>query len=254
MFKKTIIHLLRAIMYTYYTFYFKFFSLPKLVIIVSTMRSYTSVLSHIIGSHPKVLGKGEKHLQYEKLKYKKHIYECLFSNRSFFPRYKYILDNVNWDGEEPKGEFFEKNKRDLRFIFLLRKTNDTLASTIKRGELSWFDISNYYLLRLKSIKSNCEKLISNHIPYLYISAEDLLLNQRDNLNRISNFLKLQKNLSPEYKIDSLTGHDGYSDDSKNIFTKKLLNRPITYDNVEHDISEHLKLYAEVTKILKNNTL
>ena len=241
-------------MYIYYSLYFKLFRLPKLIFIVSTMRSYTSVLSHIIGSHPKVLGKGEKHLKYDTLQYEKHIYECLFQNRSFFPRYEYILDNVNWDGEEPKGKFFEKNKGNIQFIFLLRRTNDTLASIIKRGGLNWFDISNYYLLRLKSMKSNCEKLISNQIPYLYINGEDLLLHQEDNLEKISNFLNLQKNLSPEYKIDSMTGLVGYSDNSKNIFTKKLLNQPITYDNIEHDISEHLHLYSEVTKILKNNSI
>jgi len=254
MLKKKAVHFLRIAMYTYYSLYFKFFRLPKLIFIVSTMRSYTSVLSHIIGSHAKILGKGEKHLKYDTLQYEKHIFECLFQNRSFFPRYDYILDNVNWDGEEPKGEFFERNKKNIKFIFLLRRTNDTLSSIVKRGGLNWFDISNYYLLRLKSIKSNCEKLISNQIPYLYINGEDLILHQEYNLQKISNFLNLQKNLSPKYKTDSMTGHHGYSDNSNNIFTNKLLKKPITYDDIDQDISEHLHLYSEVTQILKNNSV
>jgi hypothetical protein len=253
MLRKKVVQILRSTMYIYYSLYFKFFRLPKLIFIISTMRSYTSVLSHIIGSHHKVLGKGEKHLQYDTLQHEEHIYECLFQNRSFFPRYDYILDNVNWDGEEPKGKFFEENKQNLQIIFLLRKTNDTLASIIKRGGLNWFDISNYYLLRLNTIKSNCKKLISNQIPYLYINAEDLILHQEFHLKRISNFLNFQKNLSPKYKIDSMTGHHGYSDNSKNIFTKKLLKQPITYDDIDQDISEHLHLYSEVTQILKNNS-
>ena len=84
--------------------------------------------------------------------------------------------------------------------------------------------------------------------------EDLILHQEDHLGKISNFLNLQGNLSPKYKIDSMTGHHGYSDNTKNIFTKKLLKQPITYDDIKYDISEHLHLYSEVTKILKNDSV
>jgi hypothetical protein len=218
------------------------------------MRSYTSVFSHILGSHKEILGKGEKHLKYENLKYKDHIFECLFQNRHFFPRYKFILDNVNWDGEDPMGEFLDSKKDNTKIIFLLRNPNDTLASIIKRGGLSWYDISNYYLKRLQSISILKDTLIDKRINYLYVEAEDFILNRNKYLDKISKYLDLNSTLIDRYKTDKLTGHSGYSDDSKNMFSKKLLDKPVTHERIENDINEHLKLYQEVTSQLNKDSV
>lgn len=254
MIKQHIVKKLRNLMYFYYSIYFKLFRFPRLIFVISTMRSYTSVFSHILGSHKDILGKGEKHLKYGNLNYKNHVFECLFQQRSFFPRYQYILDNVNWDGEEPTGEFLDLENDNTKIIFLLRNPNDTLASIIKRGGLSWYDISNYYLKRLQSISIFKDKLTNKSINYLYIEAEGFILNRDKYLNKISKYLGLKSTLIDRYKTDKLTGHSGYSDDSKNIFSKKLLDRPVIHEEIEHDISEHLKLYHDVTALLSKDSV
>jgi hypothetical protein len=252
--KNIVIIILRKLMYFYYSVYFKLFKLPKLIFVISTMRSYTSVFSHILGSHKDILGKGERHLKYGNLKYKDHIFECLFQKRSFFPRYRFILDNVNWDGQEPMGEFLDSKKDNAKIIFLLRNPNDTLASIIKRGGLNWYDISNYYLKRLQSINILKDKLTNKSVNYLYIEAEGFILNRDKYLNKISKYLGLKSTLIDSYKTDKLTGHSGYSDDSKNIFSKKLLDRPVIHEEIKYDISEHLKLYNNVTAQLSKDSV
>src|SRR5690606_2424128 len=98
--------------------------------VVSHMRSRSTVLCHILGSHSKICGYKELHMSYNDkisvinmhITLKKDL-KCKLSNKYLLDK---ILHNSNISDEIIK-------EYEPKFLFLLRKPEDTIKSIINMG-------------------------------------------------------------------------------------------------------------------------
>ncbi len=101
----------------------------KYIFILSHMRSYTSLLSHILGSHREICGYSETGQSYFgiydliMLRYK----VCLANNNRLEGRF--ILDKILHNGCSISDQVM--NRDDVYIIFMLRKPEETIKCLIK---------------------------------------------------------------------------------------------------------------------------
>ena len=182
------------------------------------MRSRSSVLSHILGSHHKICGYSELHHSYYNsislLKMRSRISEelqCKIKN-------KYLLDKLLHN----KLVFSEELLRRVRpkIIFLLREPESTIKSIMNMGQITnieWYKdpekAMEYYCSRLSKLENYSKKMNGN---YFFIDSDDLVEDTENILNTLSNWLNLEEPLKKKYSIFPHTGEAGYGDPSQNI--------------------------------------
>lgn len=187
------------------------------------MRSYSSVLSHILGSHPQINGYCETHTKYRtyfdlwKLhrRVRKLTGEALTGD--------YVLDKVLHD--YPMTRSILDSSR-TRAIVLVRRPRETVRSIIEMGltlsPVAWhrdFElVARYYETRLAGLLRLSETLRGRVV---FLEAEALLSNTREVLDQLGVFLELQSPLQTEYRRFAHTGELGFGDPSKVISTGRI---------------------------------
>jgi len=187
------------------------------------MRSYSSVLSHILGSHPQIDGYCETHTKYRTRfdlwrlhsRVRKLTGEPLDGN--------YIFDKILHD--YPLARSILSSSR-TRGIVLIRRPRDTVRSIIEMGlnysPVPWHrdfeQVARYYETRLAGLLRLCELLRGRVV---FLEAESLLLNPREALDQLGAFLQLQSPLQQEYRRFAHTGELGFGDPSKAISAGRI---------------------------------
>jgi hypothetical protein len=187
------------------------------------MRSYSSVLSHILGSHPQINGYCETHTKYRtyfdlwKLhrRVRKLTGEALIGD--------YVLDKVLHD--YPMARSILDSSR-TRAIVLVRRPRETVRSIIEMGlthsPIAWhrdFElVARYYETRLAGLLRLTETLRGRVV---FLEAETLLSDTREVLDQLGVFLELQSPLQTEYRRFAHTGELGFGDPSKAISTGRI---------------------------------
>lgn len=187
------------------------------------MRSYSSVLSHILGSHPQINGYCETHTKYRtffdlwklRRRVRKLTGEALTGD--------YVLDKVLHD--YPMTRSILDSSR-TRAIVLVRRPRETVRSIIEMGlthsPVTWhrdFElVARYYETRLAGLLRLTEALRGRVV---FLEAEILLSNSREVLDQLGVFLELQSPLQTEYRRFAHTGELGFSDPSKAIAAGRI---------------------------------
>jgi len=187
------------------------------------MRSYSSVLSHILGSHPQINGYCETHTKYRtyfdlwKLhrRVRKLTGEALTGD--------YVLDKILHDYPMTRSIL---NSSRTRAIVLVRRPRETVRSIIEMGlihsPVAWhrdFElVARYYETRLAGLLLLTEALRGRVV---FLAAETLLANTREVLDQLGVFLELQTPLQTEYRRFAHTGELGFGDPSKAISTGRI---------------------------------
>jgi len=182
------------------------------------MRSYSSVLSHILGSHPQVDGYCETHTKYRTRfdlwrlhhRVRKLTGEPLDGD--------YVLDKVLHD--YPLAPSILRSGR-TRAIVLVRRPAASVRSIIEMGlnysPIAWhrdFDrVARYYETRLASLLRLAEALRGRVV---FLEAETLLSSTREVLDQLGAFLELQPPLQTQYRRFAHTGEVGFGDPSEAI--------------------------------------
>jgi hypothetical protein len=192
------------------------------------MRSYSSVLSHILGSHPQIDGYCETHTKYRtrldllRLHYRvrKLTGEPLDGD--------YVLDKILH--EYPLARSILDSSR-TRGIVLVRRPCQTVRSIIEMGlsysPIAWhrdFErVARYYETRLAGLLRLAEALRGRVV---FLEAETLLANTRAVLDQLGVFLELQSPLQPEYRRFAHTGEIGFGDPSEAISAGRVTSTPL----------------------------
>jgi hypothetical protein len=203
----------------------------KYIFLLSHMRSYSSLLSHILGSHNEISGYSEMHLSYK--------------NKSDLTvlRYRvYSMNNNNLDGTYVFDKILHNhyisnellNSKNIKNLFMLRAPEDTIKSISKMSSnlnnpvrLNSFDkIGNYYIERLKHLSELVKRTNRNAV---YLDAEKIVHNTDFVLGYLTDWLQLPTKLSSEYKTFSHTGKPGFGDPSDNIKQGKIIKNRETAD-------------------------
>jgi hypothetical protein len=199
----------------------------KTLFLLGHMRSYSSVLSHVLGSHSQINGYCETHTKYRTYfdlwKLRRRVRKLTGEPL----RGEYVLDKVLHDYPLARSILRSSN---TRAIVLVRRPRETVRSIIEMGithsPIAWhrdFDlVARYYETRLAGLLRLSEALRGRVV---FLEAEALITHTRPVLERLGVFLELQSPLEAEYRRFAHTGEPGFGDPSNAIAAGRIVATP-----------------------------
>jgi len=184
--------------------------------IMGQPRSGSSLLMHILTTNKDVLGFGEYFTIYrDSNELLKAEFDIRRKATRPFKNYFYIANQILHFSRTPNLELL-KNKH-IKHIIILRKPEETLSSMFllsekKQNPISQTKITNIYIERLHFFSTLSQEL--DRLQWTFLTYESLLKNTDQELQKLSDFLKLKKKLSPNYQLKKYT--QIWGDPSENI--------------------------------------
>lgn len=227
------------------------FSKPvKYLWLFSHMRSRSTLLSHILGSHAEIAGYRERHASYQtkldlmRLRYRSW---CELQWRS--P--SYLLDKLLHNDQAINFSIFDTGQ--FRSIIFVRSPEPTIKSIVamgrKKGRSDYGDINwatEYYIQRVRRL-IELSQLMPSECVYCFDSDDFVSSAKEQILGNISDFLSLSDPLTEHYQMFETTGVSAHGDPSKYIKSGKVLELSNTrYEDVV--ISEQTLIQANETYI------
>ena len=230
-------------------------------------RSGSTLLSHILISHPDITGIGESKLVYSSSKDFKKLPVLVALQLRKFPFLggeRYAFDKLvhNWlIAAENVGNIYHQNDY---IIFLLRKPTSTLNSM---SRLSWITkkenpneyVVEWYIERIKVIQKYCQQLKMSKFNHMAVLTYNQIINDTQKVFRmLEDFLKLDHPLSEKYQIFRTTGHWGAGDASEYIKSGKIIKqreqkKPLVV-NFNDQLDKVNKAYQDCYRELTSNCL
>ena len=192
--------------------------------ILSHMRSYSTLLSHILGSHPEIQGYKERHRDYDNwLDLQRFRYHS-FQEFQELPG-KYLMDKVLHFEHRIADSIFRDPQN--RFLILLRKPEQTILSIINMGlhhdhKKKHQDpefVLNYYRQRLQELITHA-RFLEGRAGLLH--GEALISSTEATLASLTDWLQLGSPLKPSYQTFRDTGKEGAGDPSSTIKTGEIV--------------------------------
>lgn len=193
----------------------------KYLLILSHMRSRSSVFSHVLGSSEEICGYSELHNSYQKSADLLKMRVKLSRDLKDKPWSKYLLDKVLLDSHVISPGLLKRIQ--CKPIFLIREPTGTIASIMTMGYLlnnpaaDWLkdpgQATQYYISRLATLKSIATEI---HGYYCFVESGDLISHTDQVLASLSEWLGLDSALTSEYKTFTNTGKPHHGDPSQNI--------------------------------------
>ncbi len=210
----------------------------KHVLLISHMRSNSSVLSHLIGSNPEVSGYYEMHMGYYSWKslYRQKL-KFMQSNpdKALTPVF---YDKVLHNEHKVKSSVVDRD--NVRAIFMVRDPLETVSSLVKLYQkvepnhecASYQGAQEYYLERLAEIKKLYLSL-DNKDHVLCLEANQVRNETEATLAKVSKFIGLKQPLSSNYEIFDKTGSEKFGDSSTNIYSGKVIkSKALTAEQID----------------------
>jgi len=209
------------------------------IILLSHMRSRSSVLSHVLGSNSEISGYYEQHQRHADPFFEVKVKANLLIDNNLSSQHRYLYDKVLHERFDPKS------LQGYKTIVLIRKPSSALKSIMSMGDITkslWgkdpYRAFAYYCQRMQSIIDLVEK---NSIDVCFVEADDLVEKTDHVLNEISTFLELDSPLSSHYKSFDKTGEAIYGDPSDNIKSGSIVK---TENNTKVDVPDELLAVAQ----------
>lgn len=207
------------------------------VLVVSHMRSYSSLLCHILGSHGEISGHAEMMQSYSRpvdllrLRYRVHRE----NNRQLEGRL--ILDKILHNRLAISHKVLDH--RRVALVFLLRRPEDTIRSIINMGRtlsrVEWYfdqeKVLAYYRGRLERMAKLAR---SGKARRVFLESERILDDTSCVLSHLSRWLGLTSDLKEPYKIFESTGRPGRGDPSQRIREGRVIRRRDSLDHITLD--------------------
>jgi hypothetical protein len=209
------------------------------LLILSHMRCHTSLLSHILGSHPDITGHSEMHQGYSNsLDLLKLRCKVSIDNANTL-RGRFVLDKVLND--------YPLSRRILaapstKVIFVLRKPEGAIKSILAMGRrhyagVDWHrdprKVLAYYIARLSQLEEHATaRAAAGASPAFFLESELLLDRTGLVLRELTRWLGLTGELSPHYRIFETTGRPGWGDPSDTIKSARVVKQHSCGDEVE----------------------
>lgn len=208
----------------------------NMVFVCGHMRSGSSLLVHILNTHPGIMGYGESHLRYRDTEDFGNAALKICSTLKKLPVGKYsMVDKVLHNHLLEDPEILEEAKT----VFLLRKPGPALSS-MYRQNIHLFDtpsdIARYYVERLEWIREASRKVD----PSKWTWGTYGLLTRRTEVffDRIVGLLDLPGGLTDTYDLLETTGKRGIGDNSDFIREGKIVQKS------ERELAREMEPYLE----------
>ena len=193
--------------------------------VLGHMRSYSSLLCHILGSHPQVDGYCETHVKYrtrfDLLRLRSRVVKLTGEPL----RGRYVLDKVLHN--YPLASSILRSPNTLSIV-LVRRPVPTVQSIVNMGlhysDIAWYRdldaVTRYYEERVAALVRLADELRGR---VMFLEAETLLSRTGDVLQSTGRFLQLSEPLQSDYKRFAHTGEGGFGDPSEAITTGRVTN-------------------------------
>jgi hypothetical protein len=195
-----------------------FHSARRYLFVLGHMRSYSSLLCHILGSHPQVSGYCETHIKYRTRWDLVRLCSRVVKLTGEPLRGRYVLDKVLHN--YPLAPSILRSPATVSIV-LLRRPVPTLQSIINMGlhysEIAWYrdldTVVRYYEERVAALARIASRLRGR---VMFVEAEALLSRPEEVLGRAAGFLELSEPLRADYRRFAHTGERGFGDPSEVI--------------------------------------
>ena len=197
----------------------------RYLFVLGHMRSYSSLLCHILGSHPQVDGYCETHVKYrtrfDLLRLRSRVVKLTGEPLSG----RYVLDKVLHN--YPLASSILRSPNTLSIV-LVRRPVPTVQSIVNMGlhysDIAWYRdldaVTRYYEERVAALVRLADELRGR---VMFLEAETLLSRTGDVLQSTGRFLQLSEPLQSDYKRFAHTGEGGFGDPSEAITTGRVTN-------------------------------
>lgn len=195
------------------------------LLVLSHMRSRSSVLSHILGSHPQIEGYLENHQAYRSrwdfIRLKAKLRYAIGRNLQA----TYVLDKVLHNHRVIRPELLQRD--NVNALFLLRKAADAIPSIARllnpeKPQLAVERAVGYYQQRLLTL---ADYAVMKPANAWFVESDDLISNTEVTLSELSQGLRLDQPLAPKYERFKFSGRPGYGDASASLMAGHLDTRP-----------------------------
>jgi len=191
--------------------------------VLGHMRSYSSVLCHILGSHPQIDGYCETHLKYRTRLDLWRLRSRVAQLTGEPLRGAYVLDKVLHNYPLASSILRSHN---TQAIVLLRRPLPTVQSIVNMGlhysAIDWYTdldaVTRYYEERLATLIRLADQLRGR---VMFIEAETLLSRTAEVLQKLAGRLQLSEPLRTDYQRFPHTGERGCGDPTEAISTGRV---------------------------------
>lgn len=193
----------------------------RILLILSHMRSGSSLLTHLLVNHGEIAGYGETHLSYcSERDFKPLLLKVYWAVRGFRMNHAYILDKVLHNQRIQTTQILQADY--VRVIFLIRQPEETIESLL-RLKSHWHeqDALHYYTERLAALEAYAQAMNDRQKSFL-LSYETLINQSPAALLAMQRFLELRSPLSEEYRLTRQTGLRGIGDSSEKIKSGRII--------------------------------
>lgn len=189
--------------------------------VVGHMRSYSSLLAHILGSHPAIVGYAEMHQKY------RNVLDLLELSRKVERSCdkscagRYVLDKILHPQVLADRVL---RRKDVQVIAIAREPEATVSSilAIRCGGIDSIEAAiDYYVYRMRALVRISEMREGN---VAYVDGESIVENTGPSLGALSAHLQLGPALRSEYSTFRLTGVPKYGDPSEWIKAGRVVRR------------------------------
>jgi len=195
------------------------------ILLMSHMRSFSTLLAHILGSHPEIDGYAELHQHYESPVYLRAMTRRIEAHTGTPRRGRYALDKLLHNRGIVDSGILRRD--DVKVVFLLRNARDTLPSLLRASVVDdkitssglTEQATRLYVTRLERLDHYSELLGTRAA---FIEAERLIADTDAVLAELTRCLGLATPLSSAYTQFKHTGERGLGDPGTNILAGRVL--------------------------------
>jgi hypothetical protein len=193
--------------------------------VLGHMRSYSSLLCHILGSHPQIDGYCETHVKYrtrlDLIRLRSRVVK--FTGEPL--RGRYVLEKMLHN--YPFAHSIVRSPQ-IRAVMLVRQPLPAVQSIVNMGlhysDIAWYRdleaVARYYEERLAMLVRLADQLRGR---VMFIEAESLLTRTPEVLHGIGSLLNLSEPLRSDYRRFAHTGERGFGDPSEAISAGRVTN-------------------------------
>ena len=202
----------------------------RFLLLLSHMRSGSSLLTHLLTANPEVIGYGETHINYtdandfrqllKKVYWQAQDFRTLGDMQNLRMHHRYVMDKVLHNKKFLDHGFLQSGQ--VYAIFLLREPERSLASIADlKPHWDHQDAIEYYSERLAMLVDYA-RLINDPQRTLVVTYEQLLEDTPNALQTLQRFLHTRAPFTEEYKVLKTTGMQGVGDPKGKIKAGKIV--------------------------------
>lgn len=205
------------------------------IFLLSHMRANTSLISHILGSHPEISGYYEMHLSYQSEHDLVKQLQLYSSKETIKNSSRFLFDKLLHNDYELRLENLGTTL--IKTLVSIRPPEQTIKSILNLFRKKDVDASyahpekatDYYIKRIMKLAEFCE-----HYPgtYYYYDADLIRHDPQALLQHLQQWLSLEEPLSENYQLFSQTGKPRLGDSSDNMKKGRIVKAQSNYENIE----------------------